>query len=31
MGAQLHKLAPQELKVGSVVDAILCRIAARDC
>ncbi|KAK9834186.1 hypothetical protein WJX81_006554 [Elliptochloris bilobata] len=29
--AKLYKLAPQELKVGSCVDAILSRIAARDC
>ncbi|KAK9809265.1 hypothetical protein WJX72_012397 [[Myrmecia] bisecta] len=26
-----YKISPEELKIGSLADAILCRIAARDC
>ena len=27
---QLHKVTPQELQIGSLVDAVACRMAARD-
>ena len=29
--AQVYKIMPAELKVGSITDAIVCRIAASHC
>ena len=31
LGVQAYKITPLELQIGSIADAILCRIAASHC